>query len=652
MEKNYDLCWLPSRGSTFFKTISISAEKKDIITETLKEEALLFFSAKLEEVKNPDADLQLVSDSSFSSELDGGFQITMKNQKAKITAFDSLGLLYGLYELIRRLRTEPEKDIDLFSEPQNDIRMINHWDNFDGSVERGYAGKSIFFNDNDFSFDPERIEEYARFSASIGINAISINNVNVRRSTIYLIQKPALYKVKEIGDIFRRFGIKIFLSINYASPVILGGLSTADPLDSEVQSWWNKTADEIYSVIPYFGGFVVKADSEGEPGPFTYNRNHDDGANLLGKALAPHNGLVIWRCFVYNSTQDWRDRTIDRARAAYDIFKPLDGKFMDNVALQIKFGPIDFQIREPVSPLLGGLSKTKILLEFQVTQEYTGQQRHICYLPTQWKEVLDFDTYANGEGSYVADLLKKKKFYGIAAINSVGMDANWTGHKLAQANLYGYGRLCWNPSYTPEELLTEWLRATFSLSSEDEKKLFAIMIDSRQVYENYTVPLGVGFMCTPHSHYGPNIDGYEYDRWGTYHFADKDGIGNDRTCAAGSGYTAQYPEPLRSLYENVETCPDDILLFFHHVPYTHILKSGKNVLQHIYDTHFEGFARVEEMVEIWKQFEGKVSDVDFENITQRLNEQLRCAREWKDQVNTYFQRKTGVTDEKGRLIYK
>lgn len=421
--------------------------------------------------------------------------------------------------------------------------------------------------------------------------------------------------------------------------------------------WWGNTVKEIYQIIPDFGGFVVKADSENRPGPFTYNRNHDEGANLLGAALSPYGGIVIWRCFVYDCAQDWRNRKIDRARAAYDNFKPLDGKFLDNVILQIKNGPIDFQVREPVSPLFGSLNKTNQILEFQVAQEYTGQQKHVCFLLPMWKEVLDFNTDHSRLDSLVKDVIQNKSpncyNSGIAAVSNIGMDYNWTGHKLAQANLYGYGKLIWNNEILSEVVAEKWIALTFNLKNQSihTNELVKLLMTSRETYEFYTAPLGIGFMVEPNHHYGPNIDGYEYSQWGTYHFADRNGIGVNRTLATGTGYTNQYTKNNQLLFEHLETCPDELLLFFHHVPYVHKLKNGTTVIQHIYDTHFEGVERVKEYIKIWESLKSEVDETSYENVNMLLAEQLRCAREWRDQINTYFYRKSGIADEQARKIY-
>lgn len=437
--------------------------------------------------------------------------------------------------------------------------------------------------------------------------------------------------------------------------MVIGGLDTADPLDEEVRKWWRTTAEEIYQRIGDFGGFIVKADSENRPGPFTYNRTHADGANMLAKALEPFGGVVIWRCFVYNCHQDWRDRTTDRARAAYDHFKPLDGEFLDNVILQIKNGPMDFQVREPVSPLFGAMPLTNQILEFQITQEYTGQQKHLCYLVPQWKEVLDFDTYANGKDSAVKNVvdgsLYPYKYSGISAVTNIGDDANWTGHKLAQANLYGYGRLIWNPDLTEEQISKEWIIQTLGDDADVLEQVSRMLADSREIYENYTAPLGVGWMVNINHHFGPSVDGYEYSVWGTYHFADHKGIGVNRTMNSGTGFTGQYGKENTEIYESLENCPDNLLLFFHHVPYTHTLKSGKTVIQHIYDTHFQGVEQAEELKLRWSQLEGKIEEKQYQDVLERLDFQVNHSKEWRDIINTYFYRKSDIEDLHKRTIY-
>ncbi|OMC75971.1 alpha-glucuronidase [Paenibacillus odorifer] len=573
-----------------------------------------------------------------------------------VGASTPVGILYGVFHLLRLIGTESEIDaLNLSMSPVNGLRMINHWDNFDGSIERGYAGRSFFYESNQFLNDTKRLRDYARLMSSVGINAISINNVNVHELESLFITEQYLPDIALIAGIFRVYGIKLFLSANFASPIQIGALETADPLDPAVRQWWKDKAGEVYRVIPDFGGFVVKADSENRPGPFTYGRDHADGANMLGEALEPFGGIVIWRCFVYNCKQDWRDRKTDRARAAYDHFKPLDGRFNDNVVLQIKNGPMDFQVREPVSPLFGALEHTNHLMEFQIAQEYTGQQRHLCYLVPQWKEVLDFNTYAKGQTTLVKHIVDGSvwgnKYNGVAAVTNVGDDMNWTGHGLAQANLYGYGRLIWNPELTAKEIAEEWIRLTFGTDKGLVVAIRGMLMDSWRIYESYTAPLGVGWMVNPDHHYGPNVDGYEYAKWGTYHYADHKGIGVDRSVKSGTGYSGQYMGLNASNYENLASCPEELLLFFHHVPYTHVLQSGQTVIQHIYDTHFEGAEQAAQLLATWESLEGSMDSGLYVQVKQRLEEQAEHAQEWRDRINTYFYRKSGIEDLKGRKIY-
>jgi len=587
---------------------------------------------------------------------DEGYIIKYQDGKIIISGKTDKGVLYGVFAFLRLLQLEkPAAELNVVNNPANKFRMINHWDNMDGSIERGYAGRSIFYKDNDFVADKRRIRDYARLLASVGINGIVLNNVNVHEYETRLITKRYLPEVAAVADIFRKYGISVFLSVNFASPVELGDLPTADPLDERVQRWWCDRAREIFGFIPDFGGFLVKADSEFRPGPFTYGRNHADGANMLARALKPFGGVVIWRCFVYNCKQDWRDRKTDRANAAYDNFMPLDGKFLDNVILQIKNGPMDFQVREPVSPLFGGLTKTNQMLELQITQEYTGQQKHICYLVPQWKEVLDFDTYSEGKGSTVKKIIAGKvypqKYGGIAAVSNIGSDLNWTGHVLAQANLYGYGCLAFNPDRSAEDITEEWVRLTFSSHPYVVRTISSILLSSWRTYENYTSPLGIGWMVNPGNHYGPNVDGYEYSPWGTYHRADCFGIGVDRTVGKGTGFAGRYRKENAEMYNNIETCPEELLLFFHYVPYTYRLKSGKTLIQHIYDTHFEGVDQVIKYKEQWFTLKDLIDRERFEHVLERLDIQIRDAIEWRDVVNSYFYRKSGIPDEKGRTIY-
>ncbi|MGP4041470.1 alpha-glucuronidase family glycosyl hydrolase [Gracilibacillus sp. D59] len=587
---------------------------------------------------------------------DEAYMIISSEKQLIITGNSDVAVLYGVHHLLRLMQqNEDIRQLSVVEQPKNQFRMLNQWDNFDGSIERGYSGQSIFYQNNQFVEDKTRIKDYARFLSSVGINAISINNVNVWKEETFFITKKYLPEIQEIASIFRSYGVTLYLSINFASPMAIGDLGTADPLDRDVKNWWKQKVKEIYDYIPDFGGFVVKADSENRPGPFTYDRDHADGSNMLAEALEPFQGKVIWRCFVYNHLQDWRDRSTDRARAAYDHFKPLDGRFHENVILQVKNGPMDFQVREPVSPLIGAMPNTNQMIEFQVAQEYTGQQIDLCFLIPQWKEVFAFDTYIKGEGTTVEEIVAGNihhyKYSGVAAVSNIGDDENWTGNTLAQANLYGYGRLIWDPSLSSEQIAREWIKQTFGTYEIVLNTIEDMLLSSWEIYENYTAPLGVGWMVTPGVHYGPNIDGYEYSKWGTYHFADRDGIGVDRTKETGTGYTEQYQEPHQTVYNDLEQVPDELLLFFHHVPYKYTLKSGKTVIQHIYDTHFQGFKQVEGLIDQWNGLSKHVDIDRFENVKSRLERQLENAKEWRDQINTYFYRKSGIADQHARTIY-
>ncbi|MFF4590719.1 alpha-glucuronidase [Streptomyces sp. NPDC001388] len=579
------------------------------------------------------------------------FTCARRGGTTTVTASGGRGLLYGLFHVVRlgeEAFAGPRPDE--VHRPATAVRMLDHWDNVAvhpvmGQVERGYAGGSLFWREGRARGEPGRVRAYARLLAACGINAVCVNNVNVHETEAHLLT-DRIGDVAAIAGALRPYGIRTHLSVTFAAPVVLGGLSTADPLEAAVREWWARAVRGVYDAIPDFGGFVVKADSEGRPGPFTYGRGHADGANMLAAALAPHGGTVHWRAFVYDHRQDWRDRTTDRARAAHDHFAPLDGEFADNVVLQAKHGPMDFQVREPVSPVLGALPRTRLAVEVQATQEYTGQQRHVCWLGPMWSEVLGFRP-EGGAGPAVGELAGH-----LVAVSNAGDDPFWTGHPLAQANLYTFGRLAWRPDADPYRVLDEWIGLTFPSAPERlVAGLHAVLDGSWRTYEKYTAPLGVGFMVQPGHHYGPSVDGYEYSPWGTYHFADRDGIGVDRSAATGTGYAAQYAEPWAGVYESAATCPDELLLFFHHVPYGHVLRSGKTVVQHVYDTHFEGVEEAEEARRVWAGLADLVEPARHTRVAELFEEQLRSAREWRDQINSYFLRKSGVPDAHGRRIY-
>ncbi|HEY0189432.1 MAG TPA: alpha-glucuronidase [Cellulomonas sp.] len=566
-----------------------------------------------------------------------------------------------------RASDDPTPGVVWSEQPDAPIRMLDHWDNLDGSVERGYAGRSLFFEEGRFREDWDLLERYAELLGSIRINLVCLNNVNVRDEARWLITDELghLGPLRRVADIFGAHGIRIAVAVNFAAPRVVGGLGTSDPLDPQVQEFWAERVAELYRRVPDFGGFVVKADAEGEPGPLRYGRTHGDGANMLARLVAPHGGLVFWRAFVYDHEQDWRDRRTDRAKAAYESFVPLDGTFDDNVVLQVKNGPIDFQVREPVSPLLGALRRTNQACELQITQEYLGQQQHVCFLAPLWREVLEHrpdapadDPGAAGSPTLLGTLRRSSPTgrYGLVAVANTGTDASWTGHPLAQANLYAFGRLAWDATLTPEQIAREWVELTYPAATPRARQAVVdLLVTSRDTYRMYTVPLGIGFMCRPGHHYGVDVDGYEYDRWGTYHFADRDGIGVDRTLATGSGFTGQYRPGVRDRYEDLATCPDEDLLFFHHVPYTHVLRSGSTVVQHVYDSHAEGCRRAEEYLRTWDGLAGEI-DVVHAEVHERLVEQVAQARQWRDVVTTYFLRHSGIADQRagepGRTTYR
>ncbi|MET7814688.1 alpha-glucuronidase [Streptomyces sp. NPDC005395] len=580
---------------------------------------------------------------------DEGFAYARADGRATVTASGGRGLLYGLFHVVRlgeaAFAGDPVREEH---RPALALRMLDHWDNVAvhpvmGQVERGYAGGSLFWSDGRARDGLDRVRAYGRLLAACGINAVCVNNVNVHETEAHLLT-DRIGEVAAIAGALRPYGVRTHLSVTFAAPVVLGPLPTADPLDERVRRWWAGVTERVYETIPDFGGYVVKADSEGQPGPFAYGRTHADGANLLAGALAPYGGTVHWRAFVYDHRQDWRDRSTDRARAAYDHFVPLDGEFAANAVLQVKHGPMDFQVREPVSPLIGAMPRTRLAVEVQATQEYTGQQRHVCWLGPMWSEALRFRPDGEVSVGRLADAL--------VAVSNVGDDPFWTGHPLAQANLYTFGRLAWDPAADPGAVLDEWIALTHPGAGRRlSDGLHAVLDGSWATYEKYTAPLGVGFMVQPGHHYGPSVDGYEYSPWGTYHFADRDGVGVDRGAATGTGYAAQYAGPWAELYESPETCPDELLLFFHHVPYGHVLHSGKTVIQHIYDTHFEGVAEAEAARRVWAGLADLVEPARHARVAERYEEQVRSAREWRDQVNSYFLRKSGVPDERGRTIH-
>ena len=566
--------------------------------------------------------------------------------EATITASNPIGLLYGAYELIRLQNTDTyntgsgnqqnfSKAIDETEKPQVGLRILNHWDNLDGSIERGYAGKSIFKweeiklgkNGKGGSISKslhDRLITYARANASLGINGSVLNNVNASPK---MMTAEYINKVKIIANILRPYGIRVYLSINFASPMALGYTKTADPLDKKVQQWWKKKAKEIYATIPDFGGFLVKANSEGQPGPGDYHRTHADGANMLADAVKPYGGIIMWRSFVYGANHKGEDRV----KQAVSEFKGMDGKFRDNVILQSKNGPLDFQPREPYAPIFDNIKQTPQIAELQITQEYLGQSKHLTYLAPMWKEFFGF--------------VNPHRLVGISGVANIGDDANWCGHPFSQANWYAFGRLAWNPSLTAEEIAHEWLVQTYENQNEKfTKPVEMMMMTSREACVNYMMPLGLHHIFKFDHHYGPEPDGFiaSYPlEWCPvyYHKADAQGVGFDRS-SKGTDAVGQYPEPYRSLYDNIETCPEEYLLWFHHVPWTYKMKSGSTLWQELCMKYNMGVAMVEVYRDFWhtsaKQYM-KGHEQEWQHTDSLLNVQLENAKEWRNTCLKYFQ---------------
>jgi alpha-glucuronidase len=559
-----------------------------------------------------------------------------------ITSATPRGVLYGAFAWIRHAAEGDNLDtLEETSTPAKTVRWVNQWDNLDGTIERGYGGRSIFFENNNVTADLTRASQYARLLASIGINGCTVNNVNANPRALTTEFLP---QIARIADVFRPWGVKLSLSVDFASPKTIGGLDTFDPLNAQVIAWWQAKADEIYKLIPDFAGFVLKADSEGRVGPSTYGRTHAEAANLLAGAVRAHGGIVVYRGFVYDHHADWRNLKNDRARAAYDNFAPLNGKFADNVSVQVKYGPIDFQAREPVSPLIGALTQTKQTLELQITQEYTGQQRHICFLAPMWKQVLDFDMRVGGAHTPVASLVS-----GFVGVANAGLDSNWMGADLAMANLYAFGRLAWNPRFSAEEISQEWTRQTFGNDERVVAAISSLEMDSWRVYERYTGPLGLGTLTDIlRGHYGPGIESAERNGWGQWIRADHEGIGMDRTVATGTGFIGQYPPEVARMYESLKDCPDELLLFMHHLPYSYVLHSGKTIIQHIYDSHYTASEEAQQFPRRWQMLQGLIDPERYQAVLDRLTYQAGHAIVWRDAICSWFLRESGIPDSEGR----
>lgn len=550
-----------------------------------------------------------------------GFRIIPSEGGLTLSASEPSGLLYGAYYLLRKQDSGQSVDTEITDVPRYDLRILNHWDNLDGTIERGYAGHSLWKWDELPDVESPRYREYARVNASIGINGTVLNNVNASSK---ILSHDYLLKVAKLADIFRHYGIRVYLSVNFASPMQLDGLSTADPLDKGVAKWWKNKADEVYSLIPDFGGFLVKANSEGQPGPCDFGRSHADGANMLAEALKPHGGIVMWRSFVYSPSDP------DRAKQAYVEFEPLDGQFAPNVIVQIKNGPVDFQPREPYSPLFGAMPATKQMAEFQVTQEYLGHSNHIAYLAPMWKEFFEY--------------VSPESISAVAGVANVGDDSNWTGHPFAQANWYAFGRLAWNPDEDASTIAREWLELTVvedDMPENVKSGLVDMMVTSREAVVDYMMPMGLHHLFAFGHHYGPepwcDVPGARPD-WlpKYYHRADSAGLGFDRTLS-GSGAVSQYPDSLAGVLNDADQCPEEFLLWFHHVPWNKTLKSGDTMWNTLCRHYESGYDAVKRYQSVWDSAKPYVDEALHQDVSRRLIAQARDARWWKDACLLYFQ---------------
>ncbi len=604
---NWEPCWLPAAD----------------VPETLRSPA----QAARWELEQQNVESAL----SVQPQLGDAYEITDGPEGCRIMGGET-GVLYGAHRLLFNRRVGLPLPVGMRA-PAYPFRMLDHWDNLDGSVERGYAGKSLFFDNGDFSKDWPRLRAYARLLSSVGINVVCLNNINVQPCAQELITERFLPKVAELAEAFSVFGVRLMVSVDFSMPLSYG-VPTADPLDDRVQAWWRERAALIYRYVPSLFGFLVKADSENRPGPYAYGRSHAQGANLLARALKPFGGRVVWRCFVYNCLQDWRDTHTDRPMAAYENFADLDGQFEDNVLLQMKHGPFDFQVREPISPLLLVMPHTAKAMEVQLTQEYTGQQIDLYAMQGMWDEIS-------------ADL-PRGTLSGVAAVANTGLSRCWTGHPFAQLNLFAFGLMAWQPMSSFKTVTRLWAQLTYSLQGVPLQTLTDSLLLSREIYEKYTAPLGLGWMVNPGHHYGPSPMGYEYSAWGTYHRADREAVGVDRT-ERGTGYLLQYPPALQARYRDPATCPEKLLLFFHRLPYGYRMRDGRTLIQRIYDNHMEGVWETRQMADKIQTLSAVLPEEVYQTVWERMEKQITNACEWRDVICNFFYRLSGVRDEKDRL---
>ena len=610
------------------------------LSEWRENGTVLVGTAEQEQIRNS------VPISSLSQLKAEGYLIQSQTRKGKqiliIAGKGEIGTLYGVFHFLRLLQSHQSLDtLSILENPDHQLRILNHWDNLDRTVERGYAGFSIWDWHKLPEYLDQRYTDYARANASIGINGTVLTNVN---ANALILRPDYLEKVKALADLFRPFGIKVYLTARFSAPIRLGGLETADPLNAEVQQWWKAKTAEIYALIPDFGGFLVKANSEGQPGPQDYDRSHADGANMLADAVGPHGGVVMWRAFVYSE-----EEPEDRAKQANYEFEPLDGSFRDNVMIQVKNGPIDFQPREPFHPLFGAMPKTPLMMEFQITQEYLGQGTHLVYLAPMYKEVLDADTYAKGEGSTVAQIINGKLgnhgLSGIAGVANIGNDRNWTGHLFGQANWYAFGRLAWDARLSSEEIAEEWVRMSVSYEKSVVSAITSMMMGSHETCVNYMTPLGLHHIMAAGHHYGPGpwVSRMSRADWTSvyYHKADSSGIGFDRT-PSGSDATSQYFSPLKEQYASRTQCPEKYLLWFHHVGWQETLSSGRSLWETLCRSYYQGANEVKQMRQTWQALEAHIDPERFRQVDMLLAIQEKEAIWWRDACLLYFQQFSGM----------
>ncbi len=655
---NYSKCWLPKLQDKNWvdKVSKVDFLKKIYISKNnlfLKKEIIFFIGKKnINFVKNKiNATLIFEYNNLLLNE---EFSINYWNKKLYINSKNNHGFIYGWFYLINKIQSNDinliikEKSFYIKEKPDTKIRMLINLDHTNGSIDKGYSGSSIFFFNNKIHFNLLRIKYYARLISSIGINSLCINSNKVNWSDTHLITKFWLIQLYEIYDIYIKYNIKLFISVNYKSPVILSNLSTYNPQNNKVIQWWEKKIEEIYEYMPYFGGLLIDLKY------INKKKYIIQYSKLIASPLKYFNGLLFLKCSAYKK-KSWKYIS-DKACFVYEKFNYLDGLFLDNVILQIKNGPIGYQVREPVSSLLGTIKKTSQILELQITQEYTGHQIDLCWLLPQWKYILNFDTFCSGNNSKIKKLISGKiynmKYYGISGISNIGDNLNWTGNELAQANIFGYGKLLWNLNINLNNLLKEWIKLTFNKFNKFLiKNISKIMFNSWKTYEKYTSPLGIGGMVNSISKYGPNIDSNEYSNSGIYHYSNRYSLGVNRT-KKGSKYTEQYFYKNKIMFNNKYKCTEELLLFFHHLPYTFFLKkSKKTIIQYIYDNHFQAVNTIIKWIILWKKIKKLISNKKYKNIKSRLIKQYFNARKWRDQINTYFFRKSGIKDKYNRKIY-